>query len=246
MTLARLWLSILFSVLLLPEALMASQEGKHLFILSGQSNMEGMHYEKDFIPHVKRALGKQSIIVVWDAKGGEPISRWYKDWSMVSGKIRPITGDLYSRLLAKVRKVTEGKEIKSVTFIWMQGETDALSRDGSVYGYSLIGLVSQLQQDLKRTDLNVVIGRISDYGITNKRLPHWTRVREEQVRFAKSAPCRVWVDTDDLNDGLSRKGMLVRNDLHYSELGYVILGRRFAESAINLIEKRANHQCEAR
>ena len=47
----------------------------------------------------------------------------------------------------------------------------------------------------------------------------------------------AWVDTDDLNDGLNRKGKEIKNDLHYSAEGYKILGKRFAEACIRLIKE---------
>ena len=37
--------------------------GKHLFILSGQSNMAGMKPEVSFTPAVTKAFGKENIIV---------------------------------------------------------------------------------------------------------------------------------------------------------------------------------------
>ena len=59
---------------------------------------------------------------------------------------------------------------------------------------------------------------------------------QAQVEFAQSAPLRrAWVDTDDLNDGLNRRGKKIENDLHYSAEGYKELGRRFAREAIGLI-----------
>jgi lysophospholipase L1-like esterase len=45
-----------------------------------------------------------------------------------------------------------------------------------------------------------------------------------------------WVDTDDLNDGVNRRGEEIRDDLHMSADGYVILGKRFADTAITYIE----------
>jgi hypothetical protein len=222
-----------------------ASESKHLFILSGRSNMEGMHHEQDFNPYVERAFGKDNVIVVWDAKGGEPISRWYKDWTSISGSLPQIRGDLYDRLMTKVKAAIKGQKIKTVTFIWMQGETEARNSDGEVYGTSLLGLIFQLQHDLKRNDLNVVIGRISDYDMEDGKFPHWTIIHNSQVRFAESYPLADWINTDDLNDGFNRKGELISNDLHYSKsgyeiLGYEILGKRFAEKEIELVEKFFN------
>jgi len=213
--------------------------GKHLFILSGQSNMEGMHYDKDFTPFIRSKFGASNIIVVWDAKGGKPISRWYKDWTSVTGEQPKIRGDLYNRLMKKVQTAIEDQKIKTITFIWMQGENDARDGNGDVYGSSLSGLVQQLEHDMQRKDINVIIGRISDHDLENKKFPHWIKVRNEQVRFIKSYKRGAWVDTDDLNDGLNRRGEPISNDLHYSKSGYEILGRRFAEKSIELIQKWA-------
>ncbi|MBT3288520.1 MAG: acetyl xylan esterase, partial [Victivallales bacterium] len=132
-----------------------------------------------------------------------------------------------------------GKEIASVTFIWMQGERDAKMKWGEVYGASLRGLIQQLGADLGRRDLNVVVGRLSDFDLKGERYPHWTMVREAQVKVAKEIPYGTWIDTDDLNDGVNRRGKKIANDLHYSAKGYKVLGTRFAEAAISLIRKRA-------
>ena len=61
-------------------------------------------------------------------------------------------------------------------------------------------------------------------------------VREAQMKVAESDPRFVWINTDDLNDGLNRKGKQIKNDLHYSATGYKTLGKRFAQSALKLIK----------
>ena len=119
----------------------------------------------------------------------------------------------------------------------MQGERDAKMLWGPVYEASLLGLHAQLSADLKRTDIDFVIGRLSDFDLGNKKYPHWTKVREAQVKVADSSPRFVWVDTDDLNDGKNRRGKEIKDDLHYSAEGYKTLGKRFAESALKLITK---------
>lgn len=42
----------------------------------------------------------------------------------------------------------------------------------------------------------------------------------------------------DTDDGKSRKGKSISNDLHYSGEGYKLLGKRFAEEALKLIDKK--------
>ena len=184
----------------------ADKDGKHLFILSGQSNMAGLDPNLSFSPTVAREFGAENVVVVKDAKGGEPIRRWFKKWQAEGFENPQPNGDLYDRLMAKVNVAIKGQNLQSVTLVWMQGERDAREKFGDVYQQSLAGLVEQISDDLQWDDVNCVVGRLSDFDMENNRYPHWTRVREAQVEFAQSSPHFGWVDTDDLNDGLNRRG----------------------------------------
>lgn len=204
--------------------------GVHLFILSGQSNMAGLDPALSFTPAVEEAFGKANVIVVKDAQGGEPIRRWYKQWAPKGGKAPATNGDLYDRLMGKVKPAIEGKTLASVTFVWMQGERDAKEKHGEVYAESLKGLLEQLRTDLKRKDIGFVIGRLSDFDLADKSYPHWTMIRKAQVETAEADALGAWVDTDDLNGE--------KNDLHYTKpAGYKELGARFAAKAIELARK---------
>ena len=75
----------------------AEHHAKHLFILSGQSNMQGHRPDEAFTPAVEKALGKDNVIVVQDALGGQPIHRWWKGWHDPKGNKAAQTGDLYDR-----------------------------------------------------------------------------------------------------------------------------------------------------
>ncbi len=222
----------------------AAEQGKHLFILSGQSNMEGLQPEISFIPVVESELGKDNVIVVLDAESAQPIRRWYKNWKPKESDESKVIGDLYDRLLKKVSAAIKGKKVQTVTFVWMQGEEDARKQHGEVYAISLKGLLDQLGNDLGRNDINFVIGRISDFDLENEGYLHWTLVRKAQVEVAEADPHGAWVDTDDLNDGKNRKGKKIKNDLHYSAEGYKTLGKRFAEKSLALIKKSTQQEVE--
>ncbi len=215
--------------LLLVTGQLMADDGKHLFILSGQSNMQGHRPQEAFRPAVEKALGKANIIVIQDALGGQPIQRWWKDWKSPKGENPAKTGDLYDRLMGKVNPAIKGQALKSVTFIWMQGERDAKERQGEVYEKSLAGLVKQLSDDLGRDDMNFVIGRLSDCMNKNPGKSHWMEVRKAQIAVAEKNPRGAWVDTDDLNGP--------KDDLHYNKEGYAELGKRFAEKAVELVKK---------
>ncbi|HAI97298.1 MAG: acetyl xylan esterase [Cycloclasticus sp.] len=217
----------------------AANSDKHLFILSGQSNMVGLNPSTSFTPIVKAAFGKDNVTVVKNAQNGQPIRRWYKQWKPATGNKPTATGDLYDRLMKKVHAATKNEKYSTVTFVWMQGERDAHDKHGDVYADSVRGLIQQLSSDMGRDDINFVIGRLSDHDMDNTILPHWTLVRQAQVKVSEADPRGAWVNTDDLNEGKNEKGQHIMNDLHYSVDGYKILGKRFAEKSIELIHNNA-------
>ncbi|CAM1371770.1 sialate O-acetylesterase [Tenacibaculum xiamenense] len=214
----------------------SKKEGKHLFILSGQSNMQLLKPKESFIPVLKKKFGAKNIITVKYAKGAQPIRRWYRDWKPAKGNDPKAEPYLYDSLMIRVKKAIDKKKIASVTFVWMQGERDARKNHGEVYEQSLLGLYKQLSKDLNRADINFVIGRISDFGLKKKKWAHWKMIREVQVKVAESNPRFDWVNTDDLNTGRNRKGNEIKDNIHMSVNGYVVMGERFAEKAIKLIE----------
>lgn len=215
-----------------------ANEGKHLFILSGQSNMAGLKPEESFTPAVEKKFGAANVIVVKSAVGGQPIRRWDKSWQVTGNQKPDQIGDLYARLLNALKPKTDGQSFASVTFLWMQGEKDARESLGDLYSASFNRILDQLKEDLKISDLNFVIGRLSDFDMENQKYPHWTKMRDVQVALADSSENGAWVDTDDLNDGVNRKGKKISNDLHYSADGYRVFGQRLAEKAIELTGKQ--------
>jgi hypothetical protein len=213
--------------------------GKHLFILSGQSNMVGMKPEVSFTPAVTKKFGKENIIIVKKAHGGQSIRSWAKtnheSPPPTRGRVPKVRGNLYQPLITAVKASIKGETIKTITFLWMQGESDL---NNTAYDAYLKELLTQLQTDLAFKDINLVIGRISDNGLdVKKRLAGRKYIRKTQVEFAESHLRGTWVDTDDLNDRKQVDGSII-HDLHYTPEGYKILGQRFADKAIALILRR--------
>lgn len=221
----------------------ARAEEKHLFILSGQSNMAGLNPEISFIPTVEKEFGKENITVVKHAISGRPIRLWDKKYKFpgnkkASEKDKKGFGSIYVNLMKKVKNATQGKSYDTVTFVWMQGERDAKERLSEVYAESFMRIIDQLKTDLKKDNINFVIGRISDFDMSDKRYKDWTKIRDIQVKLAEDNPNGEWVDTDDLNDKTNAKTKKVKNDLHYTKTGYKTLGKRFADKAIELVKKK--------
>jgi len=231
-----------------------AEKGKHLFILSGQSNMDFLDPNSTFTPALAAEFGENNIIVVKKADFGKPIRRWYKQWKTKPKWFVPTfandlyyslvnRGKIYDALMEKVNAATKNQSIKTVTFVWMQGEKDAREENGDLYGESLNGLLKQLQNDLGRDDVNVVLGRITDYKLTYnpKAAVHWAIVRQAQVQFGEANSRRAWVNTDDLNEGEFFDGQSVydNSEKHLSIHGYQLLGQRFASKSIQLIKQNA-------
>jgi hypothetical protein len=210
-----------------------------LFILSGQSNMVGMNEALTFTPAVTKAFGKDQVIVVKSANSGQSIRSWAKtnheDPPPTRGRVPKVRGELYEPLIKKVKTAIERRSLKTVTLVWMQGESDL---NNTAYDDYLRELLEQLQRDLVFKEINIVIGRISDSGLDNpKRLEGRLNIRKVQKAFAEAHPRGAWVNTDDLNDR-EVDGKVI-HDLHYTKAGYRTLGARFAEKAIGLIKRPA-------
>jgi arylsulfatase A-like enzyme len=188
-----------------------------LFLLSGQSNMANLDPNVSFTPTVRAAFPNDDVIVIKVAYGGRPISRWVP------------RGMIYSQLLEKAKELTEGKPVESVAFVWMQGERDH-QEDATTQAYqaNLEALYQQLVEDLGRKDIVWVIGRLSDARLGTA---NWDTIRKVQMEVAANHPLATWIDTDDLNGPT--------NGVHCPPEGYEEMGRRFAQAAIDLINKPA-------
>ena len=225
-------------VFIAPVCAGEEKTGKHLFILSGQSNMTGA-VKAAFTAHVGERYGKENTVVVMRMKSGRGIRFWVADYDQpadrgLTEKKMTSNGMEYKPLLETALAAVKAQSFDTVGFIWMQGESDANNRLSEVYKESFLKLVGQLRKDLKREDLYCVIGRINDYARSRPDNVHWKRVRETQVKLGKT-PGNAWIDTDDLNGGDANNP---DGDIHFSKDGAAKLGQRFAKKAIELISKR--------
>jgi hypothetical protein len=212
-------------------------EDAHLFILSGQSNMEKIDMSL-FYKLLRKDLKGKEIIIAKHAKGGLEIKYWAKQWMSVDGgKAREdIRGVMYKVLLKKIFMIPKKYKLITCTLVWMQGESDA-KESGIEYEDALFNLYTQFSRDLNRNDINFIIGRISDYGFNDKKYPDWQKVRTAQENFVKKVRRTALINTDDLNNVLNEKTKKVENQIHYTAEGYKVLCERFAKKSIEMILK---------
>ena len=217
------------------------KSGHHLFILSGQSNMTG-GLKAGFVKTVEDTFGKDKVMVVHHSKSGRGIRFWDKDYEfpenyrfpgkgVPSERTKLQHGQEYGPLIEKAREAYEGKPFDTVTFVWMQGESDGGRGLAPAYEKSFLRLLNRIKKDLERKDVAFVIGRINDSRMSD---PNWTAMRKVLVKLAENTEHGEWIDTDDLSEP--------ENGVHFPKESYPILGSRFAQKAITLISKKSERK----
>ena len=242
--------------------------GRHLFILSGQSNMQRLKVGQSFTPLVTRALGgDDAVLVVKEAWGGQTIRRWCHSWQSAPGIAVPAqesrrrSGDLYDRLLHSVLTAISRAEssaaVVSVTLVWMQGEEDAQPHLAPVYGRNLRSILQRLKRDLRLAGqgaavskgFKLVLGELNDYGLGLPIEPHWRQIQTQQQALVSELSGRfaehLIEDLDDISakyQHCSAATLVVCRDLplhedglHFTAEGYHLLGQRFAEAAVKML-----------
>ena len=215
----------------------AKKPGKNLFILSGQSNMTG-GLKAGFAKTIEDTFGKDNVAVVHHSKSGRGIRFWDKDYEFPEnyrfpGKGAPSErtklqhGQEYGPLIEKAREAFDRKPFDTVTFIWMQGESDGGRGLGPAYEKSFLRLLGRIKKDLNRKDVGFVIGRINNAHMSD---PNWKAMRDVQVKLAEDTDHGEWIDTDDLSEP--------EHGVHFPKENYQKLGQRFAEKAIELIRRK--------
>lgn len=228
----------MFSLLSTLSAVAA--EPSHLFILSGQSNMERWDPDQKFVPTLKKQLKPDAFWVVKVAHGGKAIHNWVDDYASIAKeagvpKVPKTDGAPYfDEILTQVRAgIGEHGKPTTVTLVWAQGEADARRGQAAAYLPAFRSLVARLEKELEVDHLNVVVSRLSDWEPSAAEAKEgWAEVRRANWTYGSKEPHAAWVDADDLNNIGSKKKPV--EDIHYSKKGYKILATRLALQAAAL------------
>ncbi|WP_440906212.1 sialate O-acetylesterase [Catenovulum sp. SX2] len=118
--------------------------------------------------------------------------------------------------------------------IWMQGEADAhtSSESAKAYLHNLTRLMSLLRAALRKDDIPIVIGKITDSQLGEEDImPYIKIVHQAQQAFVEQDICAAYM-TNTQNYAYSAK-----DPWHYLTPGYIAMGKDFANSYISLSKK---------
>ena len=168
----RTFILILGSVLALMHFALGDDPAKHLFILSGQSNMQGHRPEEAFTPTVEK-LGDRGS----DALEGNRSIGGGSNGRIRLGERPEQMGDLYDRLMnSETRSKARNWQRK---FCLMQGSGARMVGKAT----KALGLHTQVAKGLPGMRRNEFRDRSAQRLIWGTGpIPHWTMVRKVQVR----------------------------------------------------------------
>ena len=135
-------------------------------------------------------------------------------------------GDLYERALKMAKQAEQSGVIEGV--LWHQGESDTTSRrNAETYETRLAQMLKDLRQDLGKPDLPIVVGQIGEF-LPVEKYPYAETVRSAIRKIPSEVPNVGYADSNGLDD---------RGDkLHFSADSAKELGVRFAEAMKELKE----------
>jgi hypothetical protein len=155
------------------------------------------------------------------ARGGSSIYQWRRSLS---------ENTLYGSCLKRVRAASTVGNVAGVLFF--QGEADAIAPElyqetvllPDEWGDRFVALVNNWRNDLGLPELPVVFAQIGSNTAPDIFI-NWTVVKEQQ-RSVEMPFCAM-ITTDDL---------ALKDAVHFTSESYQIIGQRFAEAYLNLIQ----------
>ena len=237
------------STTLLPE-----KSRFHLYLLIGQSNMEGRgaldQEGKVADPRVLMLDKNNQWVPATDPLQSDEAARIGTGPGVSFGKAlatrKPSTtiglipcavggtplsrwvkgGPLYQNAVARTREAMKYGELKGI--IWHQGESDSKKEElASTYAQRLTGMIADLRTEFGRPGLPFVAGELGDF-LLESNLPCWKKVNEAIRSVSQTVPhCGLAVS----------KGLVDKGDhLHFDTASQRELGRRYA-GEIDRLEK---------
>lgn len=193
--------------------------------------------EIGFAHTLSKEMPNKHIGIVKYATGGSSMDKWKPD------------GKLYTRLLSDFTDAQKcAPEAKLAAMLWHQGESDSDVKEvAEAYQGKLIQHVKSIHKDTGEEYLLFIYGQVNP----GKRFRGRDRFQyADVVRKAQkelNMPNAVMIETDDCKKNvyiyalatLPQKKKIAENedDIHYNAEGQIKIGKRFAETYLELIEK---------
>ena len=165
----------------------------------------------DFIPDYI------SILLIPTAVGGSSVNQWIND-----STFRNVT--LFSNFTEKVKIGQKYGIIKGI--LWHQGESDASGNETiEIYQFQLARLFEKFRNEIDNLTLPILIGELGSFSRNNE---NWQAINKQIHYYAMADSNAFVVSTIDLD----HKG----DNVHFNSEGQRLIGQRFANVFIKLLE----------
>lgn len=135
-------------------------------------------------------------------------------------------GFLYENAVFTARYAMKTSQIAGI--LWHQGENDAEVYDEAAYADAFRTLMSRFRKDLGGQDIPLVIGELSECIDPKWNIRYAPEMNALLHRLSEETPCCAIA---------SAKGLTLKRDgVHFSSPSYRILGKRYFESYLTLLE----------
>ncbi len=193
---------------------------------------------------LKDALPYDNIAIVKYAMGGSALKRGLRsadgagdwdsgppEWSGTFDGVRYHVFE-YSAVLPALQAIIDRGDVPEIAaMFWMQGESDAGdSTAASEYEANLTKLLNSVRTDFAVPDMKFVIGRLKS--TINRSYVETVIAAQEAVADADENT--YFIDTDDLQ--------FKSDNLHYSAVGLIGMGERFANTYLSTLPKRGDFE----
>lgn len=213
------------------------------FRTDGQRNI----YSNRFGPELsfaqsllQRFPGKKIALIKYAVGGtGLHLNTGYGNWSPDFRE--GLAMNQYDYALNTIRNAFASTDINNdgepdtltpAAIVWMQGEADAHSSEGAANAYfsNLTHLMGLLRAALRKDDIPVVIGKITDSEQGSEDImPFIHQVHRAQQQFVAQDPCAAYMTKS------SAYPYSPDDAWHYTSEGYVRMGEDFANALVPLL-----------
>ena len=129
-----------------------------------------------------------------------------------------------SKLAIETAKKT-GLDLRFRALVWVQGESDANSKDAPLYAANLANMLEKLRADLTAPDMILLVGVNTRFGNGNNQF--MPSVIESQKSVASRLSRARYVDTDGAET-------LPPSHTHFTAQGTLEIGRRYAQALLEV------------